>query len=332
MNVDDAARTIADYVLGGAATREQLEQACQAVNSHSACRAFFVREFGLDGPPETACRQFDAHMAELIEMSRVQRERELPELVRHAEHCPRCLHSFWQVRGEPWSPPLSGTGGAAAAAAAPGPGAAVAAVTAAITTGAESAIQAVREGVQLVRRLAEDIWVAVGSAGQLVEYGLGLRSHELEFITVGGMRLGREAREPVMGTVADPSGAEREWLLKDNVFKGDDPAAGEYEVKIQIRARGSAQGKVQLWCQVDGLPESSAEGMNLVVSGLKHRTGTGVERVPYYFEDRLVARKKDGVEVPEGEYTVKIEPGQQPKGGPRLPVWEIPLNLGGRGE
>ena len=87
MNADEASDAIAKYLAGGPADREQLAKACEAVNSDEECRQFFCDEFGLAGPPETTCEKFDAHVAELAEMTSARREREMAELVRHAEQC-----------------------------------------------------------------------------------------------------------------------------------------------------------------------------------------------------------------------------------------------------
>ena len=139
MNVDEATDIIAKYFLGGPAAHKQLAEACAAVNADDECRRFFSREFGLGGPPETACEKFAANVAEFAEMLPAQREREMPELARHAEQCAACRQFYWEVR-EPWIP--------------------------------EQAAAVTAKGRQLVRKLAEGIRLALGKAGEIIECGL----------------------------------------------------------------------------------------------------------------------------------------------------------------
>ena len=226
MNVDDAARTIAEYLVGGPATRSQLTEACKSVNADEDCLAVFSREFGLSDPPESVCSKFDANVAELAEMSPAQREREMPELVQHAAQCPRCRHVYWEVRGL-W------TSRAAAALAA--------------------------KGRQIVRMLSEGIRVAVGKTGEIVEFGLGPPSGVFQPLAaaVGGAVMGEPLLEGAAGTPPDLAGQEREWLLEDEVLDEDDETSVKYAVLIRMRLRGSAEGKTLLWCDVLGAARPS---------------------------------------------------------------------------
>jgi len=296
MNVDEAAGIIARYLAGGSASRSQLVEACKVVNADKESHRFFMREFGLGGPPETTCEKFDANVAELAEMSRAQREREMPELARHAEQCARCRRLYWEVR-DPW---LS-----------------------------EAAATVTAKGRRMVRTLAEGIRLAMDKTGKIVEFGLGPPSGVLQpvAVTAGGRMMGEPVQEAEEEEATDVAGEEREWLLEDEVLEEGDETGGPYAVRIRIRVGGSEGGKMHLWCVVEGPPDSLIKQMSLVVSGRKESPAGRAGGAAYYFKDQLVACQKKAVELPRGEYTIRIEP----EGTVSSPTWEIPLSLAGRG-
>jgi len=296
MNLDVAARIIAGYLAGGPATRAELMEACKAVNADEDCLAVFSREFGLGGPPESTCAKFDANVAELAEMPVARREREMPELARHAKHCPRCRRVYWQVRGL-WT--------------------------------SRAAIAVAAEGRRIVRMLAEGIRLALNSAGEIVEFGLGPPWTVLHptAAAVGGAVMGEPLAGAAARTPADLAGQEQEWLLEDEISEEGDETSTKYQVQIRIRVRGSAQRKTLLWCNVAGLPDLLISRASLDVSGRKRPPAHRTQGAPYYFKDKLAAYQSNALVLPEGEFTIRIElEGTVP------PVtWEIPLSLG-RGE
>jgi hypothetical protein len=288
MNADEAADAIAKYLAGGPADRQQLAKACEAVNADEECRQFFCDEFGLAGPPETTCEKFDAHVAELAEMTSAQREREMAELVRHAEQCARCRQTYWDVR-EPWI--------------------------------SQAVAVATARGRQVVRTLAEGIRLAIGRAGEIIECGLSPPS--VLCPVVAGMNRGRLMGEAAAGPPG-PESEERAWTLEDEVPAEGGEGSETRQVKITVRVRIAAKGKALLSCLVEGLPEGELAGMHLVVSGRKlPRTKDG-KGVPYHFQARLADYLDKAVEVPAGEHVIRI----QWEGSRLSRAWEIPLSLG----
>lgn len=297
MNVDEAIEIIAKYLRGGPTGHRQLVEACKTVNADDDSRDFFSREFGLNDAPETMCARFDANVAELADMPPAQRGWEMAELVRHAEQCARCRRAYWEVR-ELWAPSAADEGSA--------------------------------RGRPVVRTLVEGIRLAIGRTGQIVEFGLGPPSIVFQpaGATTGGKLMGQFLPELIADDPGGMIGEKIEWFLEDEVPREGDEATEPYSVGIRIRVRASAKGRMLLWCIVEGLPDSRIKEMNLVVSGRKQSPPGRTTGAPYYFEDRLAACQKQGIELPQGEYMVRIES----EGELFSPTWEIPLSLVGREE
>ena len=291
MNVDEAVDIVANYLTGGPADRQQLTDACAAVNADEKYRRFFSREFGLERRSETPCRQFEAYVAEFAGMSPAQREREMPESLKHVQQCANCRRLYWEVR-EPW------------------------------ISQARAAVAA--KGRQVVRTLAEGIRLAIGRAGDIVEYGLGPPSVLCPVIaSTTGERL-------LSFAVAGPTESEAEervWTLEDEVPGAGDAGSETYKVTITIRVRRAAQGKALVFCLVEGLPPGDLSRMYLVISGRKASGAKAVKGASFRFKQKLADYNDRAVEVPLGDYAICIEPeGSQPSH-----AWEIPLSLGSGG-
>ena len=139
MTHEEARRTLAAYLAGRRVSRELLAEARALVQSDDAFLSHLKSELSLDAQWTVDCDLFSASVAELAAMTRAERERELPELLAHAESCPACRRLFWEVRT------LWVTEAAAA-------------------VGARAAV--------VTRVLAEPIRLAVDAAGRLFELGL----------------------------------------------------------------------------------------------------------------------------------------------------------------
>jgi hypothetical protein len=135
-NDKDALAVLARYLAGERVPGADLERAWAALKRDPARAAHVERTLGVHGW-DNVCDTFLSNLAEFASLTQAEREREMPELLRHAESCASCRRAYWRIK------PLW----------------------------VVEASQAVAQGVHLV--LAEAIRVATDAAGRLVEVGLG---------------------------------------------------------------------------------------------------------------------------------------------------------------
>ncbi len=207
MNLSDAKKTIAAYMVGDPVAREALEQALQIVRREdSEYAAFLERELDLGADWQSDCAVFLENLAEFSDMDDEERQEEMPELVAHLDVCRSCLMAYWKFRPL-WS------------------------------EGAEPAETGDAGGVVIC--LADHIRVRVGAAGQLSEHGTGPPSERLVQMAKAA---GPLDEAEVVNNVPPTGEAEKQWVLRDDVsgcaFRLTLCGSGSGEVSLRCEFEG----------------------------------------------------------------------------------------------
>ena len=180
----EAREIVASYLTGNRVSHEELERACNIINAEDRAYADYLRrEVGLSSDWTNTCDVFLEHVDTFCEMSRDERQREMPSLVRHAEECASCRGVYWDVKGF-WQP---------------------------------SAL--IAEAKTVVRQMAETLRLGVDAAGLLLERGLtpvpvlrlGVAGVQLDAEkTVDGRGFLMEEQEEAVAGLR-----QKEWVLDD---------------------------------------------------------------------------------------------------------------------
>jgi len=177
MRMEEARGVIAAYITGNRIPHDRLRTACETAGSDAEYVRHLTEELGMHRDWVCECDVFLANAAEFAEMSKSEREREMPGILAHLATCHSCRQVYWAIRPMWKKPDLVG-------------GAAVAAV-------------------------AETIVLHADEGGQLRERGLGPLSEEALHVAAaaGGEITLKEADELARDIEA---AARRRWLLPDD--------------------------------------------------------------------------------------------------------------------
>jgi hypothetical protein len=203
MNLEEAKSLIARYLTGQPVAVERLRVACEAVRPDWDYLQHLRQELGLHDDWSSDCDSFLANVAELSELSRSQREREMPELVTHLAACDTCRRAYWSINPA-WV--------------------------------ARSADALKENAGQLRKELAEQICLAFDELGNLIEQGFGppASSPELVFGTMSG---GGE----FFPSEAGEQERKKQWSLADEesgwVVQFETEACSETEVSFRCSIR-----------------------------------------------------------------------------------------------
>jgi hypothetical protein len=240
MNVHEARRCLATYLVGGRVSPDDYLAACSTVRTedpvywHDLCR-----ELGLHEDWASECAAFLENMAEFAEMSPEQRRREGAGALGHLEICRECRKALWEV-APVWLSLYPASGSSA------------------------------------VRRLGEPLVLRIQPSGRLADGGIGLPAEEE--ITPVAAAAGWEPEVPDAARVealvsddipqAEPAETKR-WAISD-------PEA-QCVVSLAIRARGPDEAA--LWLDVEPAGECRLEladaQLAAIPSGRKYPAQSG---------------------------------------------------------
>ncbi|MGE0129098.1 MAG: hypothetical protein AB7U82_13550 [Blastocatellales bacterium] len=96
MNSAEAKKVLAAYLAGQRVDGEELQRAFAALAGDQMGLGAVAEALTSDSPPGD-CEMFRGLLAEFSEMSRAEREREMPEMAAHLEACASCRRDYWEI-------------------------------------------------------------------------------------------------------------------------------------------------------------------------------------------------------------------------------------------